>query len=168
MITPASDASSRTLPDLIGEHARLRPDHPALRDEHDTLSYAELDALMDRIAAALQRDGVQPGQAIAICAGASVRYAALFMGALRAGAVVAPLAPSSTAEALASMLRDAEARLLFVDAGTAERLPAPDPALPRIALDGSAGGRAWGDWRAPAGARPQPVAITPEAPFNII
>ena len=70
MITPASDASFRTLPDLIGEHARLRPDHPALRDEHDTLSYAELDALMDRIAAALQRDGVQPGQAIAICAGA--------------------------------------------------------------------------------------------------
>ena len=168
MITPASDAPFRTLPDLIGEHARLRPDHPALRDEHDTLSYAELDALMDRIAAALQRDGVQPGQAIAICAGASVRYAALFMGALRAGAVVAPLAPSSTAEALALMLRDAEARLLFVDAGTAERLPAPDPALPRIALDGSAGGRAWGDWLAPAGARPQPVAIAPDAPFNII
>ncbi|MBS0302563.1 MAG: acyl--CoA ligase, partial [Proteobacteria bacterium] len=168
MTAPAPDTPFRTLPDLIGEHARLRPNHPALRDEHDTLSYAELDALMDRIAAALQRDGVQPGQAIAICATASVRYAALFMGALRAGVVVAPLAPSSTADSLASMLRDADARLLFVDASTHDRLPAPSAARPRIALDGSAGGHAWGDWLAPAGARPQPVAIAPDAPFNII
>ncbi len=168
MFALASNSAFRTLPDLIGEHARQHPDHPALRDERDALSYAELDVLMDRIAAALQRDGVQPGQAIAICAAASVRYATLFMGALRAGVVVAPLAPSSTADSLASMLRDADARLLFVDASTQERLPAPDAGLPRIALDGSADGRAWGDWLAPASARPQPVAIAPEAPFNII
>ena len=162
------DAPFRTLPGLIGEHARQRPDHPALRDEHEALSYAQLDALMDRIAGALQRDGVQSGQAIAICAAASVRYAALFMGALRAGVVVAPLAPSATADSLASMLRDADARGLFVDASTQDRLPAPAQALPRIALDGAAAGRPFDDWLAPAGSRPQPVTIAPEAAFNII
>ena len=165
---PASDIPFRTLPELIGEHARQRPKHPALRDEQGALSYVELDGLMDRIACALQQAGVQPGQAIAICAAASTRYAALFMGALRAGVVVAPLAPSSTADSLASMLRDAGARLLFTDASTHDRLPAPDATLPRIALDGGATGRAFDDWLAPEGARPQPVTITPGAPFNII
>ena len=103
MTAIAAETPFRTLPDLISEHARLRPDHPALRDEQETLSYAELDTLMNRIAAALQQGGVQPGQAIAICAANSVRYAALFMGALRAGVAVAPLAPSATADSLASM-----------------------------------------------------------------
>ena len=168
MTTPAPDAPFRALPDLIAEHARQRPGHPALRAEDDALSYAELDALMDRIAATLQQDGIQPGQCIVICASPSVRYAALFMGALRAGVAVAPLAPSATADALASMLRDAGARRLFVDADAQPRLPAPDPALPRIALDGAASGQAFDDWLAPAGARPRPVAITPDAAFNII
>ncbi len=86
---PSPDAPFTTLAELIRSHARQQPAHAALRDDQQTLSYAQLDALMDRVAAALQRDGVQPGQAIAICALNSVRYAALFLGALRAGVVVA-------------------------------------------------------------------------------
>ena len=39
---------------------RRDPRHPALIDARRTLDYGELDALMDRIAAALQRDGVRP------------------------------------------------------------------------------------------------------------
>jgi len=47
------DAPFRSLPDLIGEHAHLQPARPALRDEDDALTYAQLNALMDRIAAVL-------------------------------------------------------------------------------------------------------------------
>ncbi|HMC15854.1 MAG TPA: AMP-binding protein, partial [Albitalea sp.] len=79
---------------MVREHARERPMHPAVIAGDSRLSYAELDALMDRIAASLQRDGLGPGDTIAICAHASTRYAALFMAALRAGVVVAPLAPT--------------------------------------------------------------------------
>jgi len=165
MTTPASDAAFRTLPDLIGEHAQRQPRHPALRHDRQTLSYAELDALMNRIAAALQRDGIAPGQAIAICADASVRYAALFMGALRAGVVVAPLAPSATADSLASMLRDAGARRLFTDAAARERLPGAEHLPPCTALDDDA---TFDRWLAPASTRPTPATIAPEAPFNII
>ena len=150
-----------TVSDLVREHAAERPQAPALRDETQALTYAELDALMDRVAAALQRDGFQPGEAVAVCAANSVRYAALFLGLLRAGAVVAPLAASSSAEALASMLRDAEARLIFTDASTQHLVP---EGLSRIALDGPA----FDAWLAPAGAQPQPVQVSPEAPFNII
>jgi len=154
--------------DLIRNHAREIPGHVAVQDDQTQLSYAELDRRMDQVACALQRDGLQPGESIAICAGASVDYAAVFLGALRAGLVVAPLAPGSTADSLGRMMADAQARLLFTDA-VAQVAPEVAPATPRLALDGSSGtGRPLADWLAPAGQPPQPVQVAPDAAFNII
>ena len=87
----------RDLPGLIAEHARARPEAIALRCGEHALSYGQLDTRMDQVAAALQRDGLQATQCIAICASASIDYLAVFCGALRAGVAVAPLAPGSTA-----------------------------------------------------------------------
>ena len=155
--------------DLIHAHAQQHPARRALADGDTTLSYGALDALMDRVAAALQRDGLQPQDAIAVCGTSTTTYAALFLGALRAGVAVAPLAPGSTPDSLARMLDDAGARLLFVDAAAAETLsPEAGAGVPRIALDGSPVGRALKDWLAPEGARPAPVAPQPGWPFNII
>ena len=100
---------------LIRLHAIEAPTRRALADGERSLSYAALDQLMDRVAVALQREGLRPGDAIAICANTSVVYAAVFLGALRAGVAVAPLAPSSTPRSLARMLTDAQPRLLFGD-----------------------------------------------------
>ena len=94
--------------DLVRLHAQQSPARPALADATRELSYGALDALMDRIAASLQRDGLNAGDAIAICAASSVNYAAVFLGALRAGIAVAPLAPGSTPASLARMIEDAE------------------------------------------------------------
>jgi len=155
--------------ELIGFHARQRPDHLALADAQHTLSYQALDALMDRVAAALQRDGLKPGDAIAVCAASSVNYAAVFLGALRAGVAVAPLAPGSTPASLARMIEDAEARLLFTDASAAEVVGAAQPGgIPRVALDGSDAGQSLDAWLAPAGTRPAAVEVQPASPFNII
>ena len=90
--------------------------------EGRTLSYAELDAVMDRIAAALQRDGVGKAEVAAICATTSAEYGAAFFGILRAGAIVAPLAPSSTAESLVIQLKDSGAKVFFLDKGVAEAM----------------------------------------------
>jgi acyl-CoA synthetase (AMP-forming)/AMP-acid ligase II len=183
---PAADLPYQEIADRIREHARLRPAQAALIDGSSSLDYAGLDALMDRIAASLQRDGIREGEAIAICAASSTRYAALFLGALRAGAVVAPLAPSSTPASFASMLADAKARLLFVDAAASDALggsneqrrdeaagasgapgrPAEGPAF--ISLDGIAPGTSFDAWLAAPGAQPREVALPSEAPFNII
>src|SRR5882762_4629461 len=46
-----------SIPALVRLHAGARPGHPALIAGEDRLDYAGLDALMDRVAAALQRDG---------------------------------------------------------------------------------------------------------------
>lgn len=157
----ADDQDFQRIADLIHQHALQRPAAPALRQGDTVLSYAAFDALMDRIACALQREGIAPGQAIALCGLATPRQAALFLGALRAGVVVAPLAPSVTATALAGMLGDAQARLLFADAAA----PISAGEIRRISLDDEA---AFEAWLAPPGARPQPVEIGAEAPFNII
>jgi len=86
-----------TIAALIHAHAAERPAATALIQGDRSMTYAELDQLIDRVATALQRGGVQQGDTIAICAKTSMAYGAVFLGALRAGATVAPLAPSSTA-----------------------------------------------------------------------
>jgi len=173
-MNPTIDAvleeSFNTIPHLIRLHARARPAHPALVQDGETVSYAQLDALMDRVAAALQRDGVKPGEAVAICAGTSIAYTAVFLGSLRAGVAVAPLAPSSSPESLASMARDADARVLFLDDVVAQAL-APlreSMGVPAVMLDGSAAGTSFTEWLAAPDAKPVPVDIQSDWPFNII
>ena len=151
---------------MVADIAREAPARRAVQDEQRALTYGELDALMDRIAAALDRDGVKPRDTIAICAASSVEYFAVFLGALRSGIVVAPLAPSSTAQSLAIMLADCGAKRLFVDAAAAEGLPEATP--PLVALDDSPAGEPFSRWLAPVGARPPAVEIMPDWTFNTI
>lgn len=155
-----------TLSDLVRAHAATRPAQVAMIQGERSLDYAGLDALMDRIAASLQRDGVTSGSSIAIVANASIEYGAVFLGALRAGVAVAPLAPSSTPESLAGMTSDADAKLLFLDAAN-EAAMAPVMAgvnARPIRLDSDA----FNAWLAPMGTKPAAVTIDPDAPFNII
>jgi len=157
-------------PDLIRTHARARPHATALIDATGTMDYAALDALMDRVAATLQRDGAKPGDTIAICAYANSAYVALFMGALRAGLAVAPLAPSSTPAQIAGMTADAGARHLFLDAPNAHAVPASLTGdVLRIRLDESVDGDTrLADWLMPRDSTPRPVTIERDWPFNII
>lgn len=153
-----------TLPDLIRAHAREHGTKEALVAKDGALDYAALDALMDRIAAALQRDGVGQGQAVAIVAGSGIEYGAVFLGALRAGCVAAPLAPSATGAAIAAMIADCGAPILFLDGDAAQTLKpfTLDTRVIRLDTD------AFATWLAPEGARPAAVTIAPKDGFNII
>ncbi|MEO8250773.1 MAG: class I adenylate-forming enzyme family protein [Burkholderiales bacterium] len=158
-----------TITDLIHGHAIDEPGRRALIEGERTIDYATLDSLMDRVASALQRDGFKVGDCVAVCASSSIEYVALFLGALRAGVAVAPLAPSATADSLVRMQADADAKLLFIDASTLEAVGAAAAgAIDRIALDNSSTGRRFSDWLAPEGAEPKPVKIEPTLAFNII
>jgi acyl-CoA synthetase (AMP-forming)/AMP-acid ligase II len=119
------------------------------------------------VAAALQRDGLARGDTIVLAGAMTATQAAIFLGALRAGVVVAPLATSVTAANFAAMRRDADPRRLFVDAQAAPLVAADDHAR-CVALDDTAPGTPFAAWLAPAGSAPQPVDIRPEDPFNII
>lgn len=152
-----------TLPDLIAAHARERGDRTALADDTGTLDYAALDRMMDRVAAALQRDGVAKGRAVAVIAPASIAYAVVFLGAVRAGCVATPLAPSATPTAIAAMIADCGAPIVFLDAPNAATLAGQAMAARQIVF-----GQDLDDWLADAGTAPAPVSVSPSDPFNII
>lgn len=159
-----------TVPEMVAHAARARPDHPALFMDDARVSFRELDDMADCVAASLQRDGISPGDVVAICAGTSIRYVELFLGALRAGALVAPLPASAAARNLSAMLENSEARWLFLDQGSAQGWANGDPraqSLRRISLDESDPALPWSDWLDTT-ARPTPVQAQPDWPFNLI
>ena len=137
------------LPDLIAAHARDRGDKTAIADDARAIDYATLDRLMDRVAAALQRDGTAQRQAVAIVAYPSSEYAAVYLGALRAGSVAAPIAPSATPAQIAAMIADSGATLVFLDE-TNERALAGQPLAARqVRLE------RLDDWLSPEGTKPR-------------
>jgi len=151
-----------TVSDLIRGHAAERPDKPAMIFEDRSIAYAALDALLDRLAAALQREGVGKGDAVAILAASSIEYGAAFLAALRAGGVPAPLQPSATPAQLAAMIADSGAKVLFLDATGAKALGDAPVSARIVRLE------ALEDFLAPEGAQSGPVEIGPDDPFNII
>lgn len=153
-----------TLPDIIREHAKERGGKTAVADAAGSYTYADLDAMMDRVAAALQRDGVEQGQSVAIVSASSIAYAAVFLGTLRAGCVAAPLAPSSTPEALAAMIADCGAPVVFLDGDNQAAIADQRVAAKQIRLDTAE----FEAWLAPPGSKPRPVTIDPADGFNII
>jgi len=159
-----------TVPDILRLNAAAHPDKVALIQDDRSMTWGELDVMMDRVAAGLQRDGVQKGQALSVCATTSIEYAALYLGGLRAGAAVAPIAPSSTPEQIVAMVNDSGASLFFLDKGVAAEMGAAlaQVKTKQVALDGSDVGQAFADWLPPAGAKPAPVTLEKKDPFNII
>ena len=135
--------------DLIRTHAAQRPEAPALAEGDRRLTYAQLDAAMDRIASGMQHEGISHGDRVALCAGNSLDYALVMLATLRAGGVPALIQPSATEDARAGMIADSGAKRVF-DADTMaspprhsdrprERAPQPDDAFNIIYSSGTTG-----------------------------
>jgi acyl-CoA synthetase (AMP-forming)/AMP-acid ligase II len=160
---PAVAPPFRAILDLVREHARARPKQLAAIHGERRVTWEQLDAMADRVAASLQRDGLKPQDRIAIGGLNSLEYLAVFLGGLRAGAAVAPLPTGAIRAQLATMVADSGARHFFVDAA----VPAFDTKARRIFMDAS-GSPSLQQWLLPHGAKPQPVHPQPDWPFNII
>jgi acyl-CoA synthetase (AMP-forming)/AMP-acid ligase II len=161
--------SFRPVIEQIAAQFTARPRHAALVESGRVLSYAGIGRRVDGVAAALQSDGVQPGDAVALCATSTLEYVVAMLGVLRCGAVAVPLPTSATAEVLAGLLADCGAACVFVDAGIAALLAPRRAAIGRrwITLDDAPDGAPLSAWAAP-GLPPQPVQLDAQAPFNII
>jgi long-chain acyl-CoA synthetase len=169
----------RTLSGLVAEQAAAQPTAAALSDAHSTVTYAGLHQQMNQVAAALQHAGLQKGDVVALCGVSSVAQAVVFLGALQAGVVVAPLAPSATAQQLAAMALDCNAQLCFLDAAGRQAWPdtaaanqAGVPAVTRVSLDGQGPDQPLQAWWAASDANatnlPTAVDVQPGDAFNII
>lgn len=149
--------------DILMAWSRIKGDDLALRDDTREVYWAELVGLVERLAARLVETGLERGQSVAILGTSSVAYALVFLAAVRAGGVAAPLTTSASPEQLEGMARDSGARHLFIDAAKASELGADFMAdLIRVPLESI------DQWMAPPGARAPQFVPDPADPFNII
>jgi fatty-acyl-CoA synthase len=113
------DASIRrqTLGDLLHRSAMRTPGKPAIVCGEVRWSYAEFDALCDRLAAGLAGRGIAKGDRVGVLARNSHAFAALRFALARLGAVLVPINFMLKAEEAAYILRHAGARMLATDSG---------------------------------------------------
>ena len=174
MVTPAdrADAPSPSdltqpfgsYPEILAAWAAAQPAAIALRDDAGVLTWGAFHDRIERIAARLIDDGLERGQAVAILGTSSIAYALVFLAAVRAGGVAAPLTTSASPEQLAGMAADSGARHIFIDrAKLAELGLNCFESMTRIVLDEELDG-----WMAPPGTSAPPFSPSSTDPFNII
>ncbi|MBT0669527.1 long-chain-fatty-acid--CoA ligase [Novosphingobium profundi] len=103
------------LGDIPAYYAQLHPDAPAMRFGGHATNWAQLDARVSAVAAALLASGVAPGERVAFIGKGSDRFFELMFGAARAGIVLVPLQWRLAVPEAQAILRHSEARLLFVE-----------------------------------------------------
>ncbi|MCH1865952.1 fatty acyl-CoA synthetase [Nocardioides sp. CFH 31398] len=169
-------ARQHALGDLPRRSARRTPGKTAVVDPAHgvSLTYADLDACIDRTAAALQAAGLAKGDRLALLARNSWAYVVLNFACARAGVVLVPLNFMLGPAEVAFILDHSEARALVCDAehvavaeAAMERQETASPTL--LAAIGGEQGR-WLDaqaWFDHEGA-PEPVAMADEDPVRLM
>ena len=104
---PFSDAA--TLPELFARTVRAAPHAPAVIAGETTLSFAELDARVNRLAAVLSASGTRPGTIVGVLAERSLELLVGVLAIVQAGGAYLPLDPGLPRDRLAFMLRDSGA-----------------------------------------------------------
>ena len=99
--------------DILPAAAARYGSKPALVAGGRTLTYAELDALSDRVAGGLAARGVAAGDRVSLLAQNRWEWVVAYHGALKAGAVINPLNVMLTADELAYVVADCGASVIM-------------------------------------------------------
>jgi amino acid adenylation domain-containing protein len=114
------------VPELTARQAAATPNAVAVRDGAEALTYAQLNARAEELAARLHALGVGRDVPVAIVLPRSAGLVVAALAIMKAGGAYVPLDPSYPDARLASVLRDAEPPVVITDARGAARLSACD------------------------------------------
>jgi amino acid adenylation domain-containing protein len=106
---------------LVAEAAQQEPAAPAVVDGDRTLSYADLEAAANRMAAVLRARGVRKGDRVGLYLEKSAEAIVGLYGAMKAGAAYVPLDPNAPPARLALIAADCELTTLVTGAEAAPR-----------------------------------------------
>ena len=126
------------LVDLVVAAAATVPHRAALVADGTTLTWAELDEEVGRVAHGLSSAGVVAGHRVALAMANRPEMVVGYFAVLRVQAVAVPLNPRATADELARMLADAGARMVLADTVSVAAVRAAVATL-AAALEGEAG-----------------------------
>jgi acyl-CoA synthetase (AMP-forming)/AMP-acid ligase II/acyl carrier protein len=129
--------AAKTLVDALVAHATATPDrihvnlYEGSSDSPRPISYGELYANARRVAAGLQRAGLEPGQVAAIMLPTSAAYLETFFGVLLAGGIALPIYPPERTSQLEDHLKR---HGQILDSAQTKLLVAPAEAHPVVRL----------------------------------
>ncbi|MDX2694240.1 non-ribosomal peptide synthetase [Streptomyces ipomoeae] len=112
-----------TLALAFAEQVARTPDAMAVVFEDERLTYAELDARAEALAARLRGRGAGPGAFVAVAVPRSAELMVALLGVLKSGAAYLPVDLDYPADRVAHMLTDSGATTVVTLSGTADRLP---------------------------------------------
>ena len=158
---------------VIQHHARYRPDAPAVSFEGQSLDWRAFDARANRLAVALQRAGVVPGDRVATVLGNCLELLEIYWACARLGAVAVPLSPLLMQAGIASLLADAEPKAVFAGPATVAATAEACAGLPgvtiRIAVETTASGfTPYADFTANGDGPPLRAVVQPDDAYNIM
>ncbi|MCX4091646.1 non-ribosomal peptide synthetase [Nocardia sp. alder85J] len=109
---PGHDDSA-TVPDLIRARAQRSPDAVAVESAGQLLTYRQLTAEADAVAARLRAIGVGPGDLVAVAVPRGADLITALLGVQFSGAAYIPLDPAHPADRLAYIVADSAASVLL-------------------------------------------------------
>ena len=172
----AGTSDWESLPGLFRSAAHRFADRVAVSASGRSLSYAELDARSDAVAAGLIARGVAAGDLVGIATARTVDLMSSILGVVKAGAGYLPLDLGNPVERLSFIVADAEVSVVIGDASSADHalwdhLPdgalvveveelAAEPAAPAAPVRVPANSRAYVIYTSGSTGRPKGVEIT--------
>ncbi|MFE7853266.1 amino acid adenylation domain-containing protein [Streptomyces sp. NPDC057403] len=129
----ADQARHVTLTELVEAQVARTPDKVAVVAQGESLTYAELDARAERLAAELAARGVGPETVVSVVLPRTVNVVTALVGVLKAGGAYLPVDPAYAAARLPHVLPTARPHLILTDVTTRDLVPATD--IPVLVLD---------------------------------
>ena len=121
----------RTLAGILARNALAVPHRVAIVDDHERVTFGELHARAVRAANSLLTQSVSRGDRVAYLARDTAAFFDLLYACSMIGAVAVPLNTKLAPLELEEILRDSDARILFVD----KAVSAPTSAWPETVID---------------------------------
>ncbi len=105
---------NKTICDYLDQAVSDYPDKEAIVDPHSRLTYAELGAMVDRLALGFLELGVQPGEAVSFQLPNWHQFVVIHFALTRIGAVSNPLIPIYRHRELGFMVNMCESRIMII------------------------------------------------------
>jgi len=106
-----------TVPAVLATHVRARGDHPWIICDDERLTYADAENCSRELARGLIAAGVGRGAHVGILYPTGIEYVVTWLAVVRIGAVAVPISTFSTADELATLIRNADLRALVMTPG---------------------------------------------------
>jgi len=105
---------TKTIPEIFNETAENYPNHSCLSFYGKKNTYKEVQSAVKRFASALQKDGIQKGDRIAIMLPNCPQYVISYYGILTVGGIVTQINPMSVERELKELLNDSGTETIVV------------------------------------------------------